>query len=251
MGLTTLFPNNYRLNNREYVIPVPQTLPISMFLNTPPLTYADFANLRLSAVDAYGNMVFPDIATLQQVSDGEGGYQLYFEDLAVDGGTLYQEWYLIVYDIITEEVLFRSNCFQTRPVGDGDNLARLSYRNSSNIFNFKYEELPDFRQVYYVDLNHVGSEPEYDNSVYAEVTTGFIRQKKSQLKHAITIASRGFDDRASKAMVGLSLHDDIEVNFTKYQVKEGYTYGDNRRSNRAEGKIVLYVQNDNEINLNG
>lgn len=251
MGITSILPTRYRLNNKEYVLPLPQGLPISIFLNTEPLTYADFDNLVISAFDNQGNETFPDIIPLQKVDLGDGTYRIYFEDLIINSGVTYKEYYFVIYDSITDDVLLKLNCFQLLPTSSGDSLARLSYRNSSNIFNFNYEELPEFRNIIYVDLNAVDEQAEYDFTNYSEATTGYQRNQKSQLKNYVVMNSYKFDDRAHDAMKGLSMHDDIEINFQPYQVKEGYIYEPNRRTSRHEGTIELYIQNDNEINLNG
>ena len=182
MAITSILPNQYKRNNREYILPLPLGLPISMMFNIDPIDYADFNNLQLAGVDGAGNIVYPDMVPLQRVfePDNPTFYKLYFENLILLEGKLYNDIYFIVFDEITQDVIFKSNCFRTRPTEDADSLARLSYRNSTNLLGFNFEGLPSFRQTLYVDLNAIEFAPDYDTDNYIEVTSGFVRPKESE-----------------------------------------------------------------------
>lgn len=250
MAITTIIPNNFLRNNKAYAYKIPVGAPISFFIPTKDPLTATFANLRISMFDGYGAEVIQDVGTLQKV-DITGGYRLYLDGMTVSSGVVGRLYKFVVYDTTDDSILFILNCFQLVSLNDADKYAYISYRNSTNIFNFNYEELPDFRNRLYVDLNKVGDQGEYDLTQYAEATTGFIRNQKSQLKDSLVLESYMFDENAHEAMKGFSLHDDIEINFRQYQVKEGYEIETNKRSRRSIGTIELYDQEKNAINLKG
>ena len=251
MTLTSVIPNNYRLNNKEYLYKILLNTPVSNFLNTNPLSYEPFVNLKLAMVSNGGGVENSDVVALQRVELGDSTYRVYWEGLTITNGTPNKTYYFVIYDSVSEEVIMVLNCFKLIALSEINKYARLSYRNSTNIFNYNYEQLPEFRNVVFVDLNEIGELPEYEDNVYPEATTGYIRMQKTQLKNYTTLQSYNFDPRAHNAMKGLSQHDDVEINFRKYQIKEGYEYELNRRNNRQEGTIELYIQDDNEINLKG
>lgn len=247
MAVTGGLPNNYRLNNKEYIRPIPDGLQTSFFLNTDPVLSPVSGNLRLSVFDGEGTEVISDVATIQTTTAG-GGYRIYVENMTIVGLNFGQVYRLIIYDTTNSEVLFQLNCFRFVPVTD--TLVEVSYRNSSDIFNYDYEQIPTFRNKIFLDLNVIDDQGEYDLKQYAEASTGLIRNQKSQLKSFVTLESFFFDDVAHSGMKGLSLHDDILLNDDPYQVKEGYTIDTDIRSKKAKGTIEMYDQSLNEINLN-
>ena len=248
MSLTTLIPNNYQKNNKSYYYKVADGIPFNFFINSAPISY-DFDDLILSIFDGYNTEVLNDVAPLSQVMLEGGTYRIYCEDVIIEGlknGVTYQPR---IYNSVTNEELYRGSCFQF--VLDPEPYTMLSYRNSTNIFNYNYQELPDYRNIILVDLNQIDNVPEYDLNQYSEASTGYIRNQKSQLKDSITLESYFFDPQAHSAMKAISMHDDILINFEAYQVKEGYKIETNIRSKRTKGKIEMYIQGNNEINLNG
>lgn len=249
--LTTVLPNNYLRKDCPYLYKIVDSLPVSFFINNgTPTTYVDFDDLILSVFDVEGTEVQSDVHSLSKVDLGGGEYRIYAEDIALTGLGNNKTYRFVIYDSSNDAVLYILNWFEFVPDNQSGDYVYLSYRNSSNIFNFNYEELPDYRNKIFVDLNVIDNEPEYDLTNYAEASTGFVRNQKSQLKDSYTLEAYFFDKVAHGGMKGLSMHDDIEVNFRPYQVKEGYEIDTNIRNGQSKGSIQLYDQNANEINLN-
>lgn len=247
--LTEVLPNNYRGNNKAATIKVIDNLSISFFMNST-LTTQVFSNLRLSVFDGYGTEVLPDVHPLSELSLGGGNYKVYAEDVEITGLKDKNIYNLIIYDTSDSSIVFFVSCFQFIQASDEGKYVRLSYRNSSDTFGFNYEALPTYRNVVYLELNKIDAPAEYDIKEYFEASTGLARTQKSQLKDAVILEAFKFDDDLHQAMKGLSLHDDISINFDQYQVKSGYEIEPNIRDNRSKGTIELYVQENNEINLN-
>lgn len=253
MALTSILPNQYLRSSKEYVLPLPLDIPMSLFINSAPLDYADFNNLELAAVDGTGAIILTNVAPVQRVFevDTPSEYKIYLEDITVSGITPFKEIYFIVYDTISQEVIFKSNCFQIRPQDHADNLARVSYRNSTNIYGYNFEGLPDFYQSLFIDLNAASEEVESKDDTYTEVTTGYERPTEIEQKHIVNFIASRFDIRAHKAMFALSACDDIEINFRKYQRASTYTYKPNNQLSLHNGEISFYDQENNMTNLNG
>ena len=247
-GLTSNIPNNYVLKNKEYLYKVPQLIPTAMFLNTVPIEYAGFDDLIISVFDYSGVPVEVNVATLQKV-DVVGGYRIYYDDFVIDGLIPGNTYYPVIYNSITEQVILRLNCFQLVPFNDADKYVRLEYRNSTNMFNYNYEQLPDFYNIVYADLNMIDAPAEYNLTQYFEASTGEARNQKSQLKDTIVLEGYMFDKRADFAMKALSMHDTIIANLLPYTVKEGWSREFNVRNTRSKGTISLYVDDNNTINL--
>lgn len=250
-GLTTVLPNNYNRNKCPYYFKIAQGFLHSAFLNfETPITGVTFANLRLSVFDVEGIEVISDVWPLSKI-DVTGGYRIYINDMELDSLTPKNIYRLVIYDTTDDIIFYRDNWFQYREIDDVTGLVHLSYRNSTNLFNINYEELPDYREKILIDLNVISNEPEYDLTAYPEATTGFLRNQKSQLKDAYTIEGYFFDEIAFGGMKGLSMHDDIEMNFRPYQIKEGYQEEENIRSSQKKGTFEVWDQSANEINLKG
>lgn len=227
-------------------MPIPSGLNISFFYNTEPITTPASGNLRASVFEG-STEVINDVVTLQTTTAG-GGYRVYVEDLNVVGLVENRVYQFVIYNIANNEVLFEPFCF--RYINATDTLVEVSYRNSSDIFNFDYEQIPSFRNNIFLDLNVIDNQGEYDLTQYSEASTGYVRNQKSQLKSFLTLEAYYFDDIAHSGMKGLSMHDDIILNGLPYQVKEGYSIETDIRSSKSKGSIEMYDQTLNEINLN-
>lgn len=250
-GLSTILPNNYQKKDCPYKYKVMDAVDWSFFLNTStPTTYADFDDLILSIFDVHGSEVQSDVHPLEKVDLGGGQYRIYADGINLQGLDFNKTYRPIIYDSTTDQILYVLNWFEFKSQFEAGNYVHLSYRNSSNIFNFNYEELPNFRNEIFIDLNVINNEPEYDLTNYSEASTGFVRNQKSQLKDSYTLEAYFFDEVAHSGMKGISMHDDIELNFRPYQIKEGYEIEFNIRNRVEKGSIQVYDQNANEINLN-
>lgn len=244
---TSVLPNNYRKKDCPYLYNVPNGIDHSFYINDSAPVTNTFANLRLSVFDVEGNEVISNASSLSQVSIS-GGYQVYAEDVNITGLVGNKTYRYIIYDTSDDSIVYILNWFKfTNEVGG---LVKVSYRNSSDIFNFEYETLSTYRNEIFLDLNVVDNQTELERTGYTEVSTGFYRNQKSQVKEYFTLESYFFDDVAHGGMRGLSAHDDIEINGRPYQVKENYETEYSIRNGQFKGTMDFWDQANNEINLN-
>jgi len=245
---TSILPNNYRKKDCPYLFNVPNGIDHSFYINdSTPITGITFANLRLSVFDVGGNEVISNASALTQVNI-TGGYQVYAEDVNITGLVNNGTYRYVIYDTSDSSILYILNWFKfTNDIGG---LVKISYRNSSNIFDFAYETASTYRNVVFLDLNVIDNQSELDRTGYLEASTGFWRNEKSELREYFTLESYFFDDTAHNGMRGLAAHDDIEINGRPYQVKENYETEYNIRNGKFKGTMDFWDQTENEINLN-
>lgn len=250
-GLTTVLPNNYNKNKCPYYYKIAEGSPTSHFLNfDTPISGVTFSNLRLSVFDVAGVEVISDVWPLSKV-DITGGYRVYIDNMEIDSLISKGIYRLVIYDTTTSLAFHIFNWFQFRLGDNTDDLVYISYRNSTNLFNINYEELPTYRNEFFIDLNQIENEPEYDLTDYLEASTGYLRNQKSQLRDSYTLEGYFFDKSANDGMKAFCMHDDIEINFRPYQIKEGYQIETNIRNNVSKGTFEVWDQLANETNLKG
>jgi len=247
MAFNSTLPNNYQKNNKGYQYKIPDGLPTNFFVNGDPLDYADFANLILSVFTCDGTEAVVDANPLQKVDLGGGTYRIYSEDIIITGLVHNKSYRYVIYDSVTDAIILMSD--QTwKFVESPDQYVKLSYRNSSNTFNYNYEELPDYRNIVYVDMNLVDNQAEYDITSEFDATTNTSRNQKTSLKDSVTLEGYFFDEIANNAMKVLSLHNDILINGRSYGLKKGYEFESNIRARKNLGTIELWDNGNNQIN---
>ena len=248
MPITSVLPNNYRKNNKGYQYKVVDGLGMNLFINSDdPIDYADFANLTLAVYDCYDNEIIVSANTLQKVDLGGGTYRIYSENILITGLVPNKSYRWKIYDTVTEMVLLYPD--QTwQFVSDPDKYVRLSYRNSSNRDNYNYEELPDYRNIIYVDMNLIDEPTEYDITSEFDATTNTSRNQKTSLKDSVVLETYFFDEMANNAMKSISMHNDIEMNFVSYTVKKGYEMDYDFLTRRQKGTIEFWNDIVNTIN---
>jgi hypothetical protein len=251
MAIYTTFVNPNLLNNRQYAKPIPDNAPINFFINSKsPFSTPDdpaFGNLRLSVFDGVGTEVISDAATLNQLVF-TGGYRIYVENMQITGLSYGETYKLVIYDTTNDEQFLDLGCFTF--VEATSRYTEVSYRNSSDIFNFSYEALPTYRNIVFLDLAEIDNQNEYDLEQYSEASTAIIRNQKSQTKNYSVLQCEAFDLDAHEGAKGLSLHDDILINGNAYSVKEGWQVDTDVRTNKTKGSMEVYDIERNEINLN-
>ncbi len=242
---TPVNPNE--LNNKVYAKPIPSGAKVSFFLNSQePFSTPLFSDLVLSVFDCNNNIVLDNVAVLNSVTF-TSSYRVYVDEMIITGLDFGKTYKLMIYDGSNDELFLDLGYFLF--VSPSPRYTEVSYRNSSDIFNYSYELLPDFRNTLYLDLAEIDNQNEYDLTQYSEASTGDIRNQKSQTKNYSVFESMNFDKDAHNGMKGLSMHDDIRVNSRQYTVKEGYSVETDIRSKVSKGTIELYDRERNEINL--
>lgn len=249
MAVTTVLKNNYQLNSDFYAPKVPFGHTNKYYPPIEPILDADhtFGNLVLSVFECNGNEIIVGVTALKQVDFGQS-YQIYWDDLVIttlNGGKFYR---FAIYDDSDDSVVFVGNLFEF--VLDSSPFVKVSFRHTSNIFNVQYENIPNFTNIVWLDLNLIDNPSDYEITTYPEKTSGFMRNEETIVRDVVVLESFQFDRDMHDAMKLISGHDTIKLNDRKYQVKEGYKYDFNRRSGVSRGTIELWDQEFNETNYN-
>lgn len=251
MAVTTVLPNNYLIRKGKSVSKIPNGLISAFFVNTNnPISIVDhvFTDLRLGIYECDGTQVIASATALKKVDFPSNTYRVYWDDLVITTLTSGRRYIPVIYDNSTGDWVFEGSPFEF--VDDSSTYVKVSFRHSSFIFNTPFETLTSFRNIVWLDLNLIDGQGEYDITSYPEKTSGFIRQEMSDFRDTVVLESFQFDPLDHAAMKQLSVYDDIELNDRPYQVKEGYKFKPNIKTNLAKGTIEFYDQEANEINFN-
>ena len=214
-----------------------------------PVSDGDFSDWVLSVFDNAGNEVAANVGTLQQ--DVISGSDFRFYAFFTIPGTVPQGTYqLVVYNSMTLELKYQSNCFDLIYQTRVEEYVYLQYRNSSDLYNYGYENVPEYNTIF-IPWNLVEQQPEIELDQYVEQTTGRRRNLKTISSKVLTVEAYFFDDDANNMMLALSVHDDILINGKVVEVKSAYTIEPNRINSLQKGTIEFYDQDFSTINLNG
>lgn len=243
-------PNNYRKNNKEMTPAYLRNFDHFQYVNLDEtVSDIDFDDWILSIFDSLGNEVDSDIGTITKDVISGSDYRFYFSfniDLSVDPGI----YYMVVYNSSTNDVKYVSNCIEVITEDDIECYVYLEYRNSSDIFNYNYEDVVNYNTVF-LEMNLIEAEPEIQLTTYREQTTGYRRNRKSQTSQVISMETQFFDDGANDMMFALSVHDDIKINGTVVEVKTAYKIDTNKFNSVQKGVIEFYNQEYSTVNLHG
>lgn len=213
-----------------------------------PINDSSFANWRLSIFDRFGNESASDIGTLMQDLDSGLNYRFSANFVIPNTVNATDGYQLVVYDTTNNSVQYVSNCIRVISNSDIENYTLLFFRNSVNTHNFNYEGFSEYNSVF-LELNVVEQQPEIILDQYREVSTGVIRNQKTQTAKVVTLEAFFFDDEANDMMGVLSIHDDIEINGKTMTVKTAYEVDTNVINSIQKGTIELYDQSFSTINL--
>lgn len=243
---SVLLPNDYLRNNQDYKPKLILGKDFSFILNGNLFSFG-IANYRLFIIDAYGTVIQSDV-NFDSATNASNETTVYVSD-TLTAGINNKSIRFVFVENTTNEATYISNEIEVRT--EEEDLVKLEYRNSSDIFDFNYTNWIDNYNLVYLDLNVIDRQGEYELKQYQEVTTGKVRNQKSQTKKAVTLESFFFDEFAHEAMEALTVHDDILMNGKVMETKEGYQIETNIRNKTQRGRIVMYDQQFSKINLNG
>ena len=214
-----------------------------------PIDDSDFSDWVLSVFDNNGNEVESNIGQLTQdiISGSEYRFYASFVIPSTVPNGVYE---LVIYNSQNDELKYISNCVRAITEEEVENYVLLFFRNSSNQFNFNYENISPYNSVF-LPMNLVEQQPEIELQQYVEQTTGKRRNQRSITSKVIKLESYLFDDEANDMMLALSVHDDIVVNGKVVDVKTAHQVITNRFNGEQKGEIEFYDQDFSTINLNG
>lgn len=240
-------PNNYRLGKKSvYQLPFFPLDDISFLLNfTPDFGSALDANLRIGILSNSG-LLDSNIFNLS-VSECNS-IKYYYGELIFP---TYKSSYFnrfVIYDISNGVVYYLSNPFRVVLEDDKRCYPVLTYSNSCDILNHGYECTGKVNK-HRIDFNLIEQQPEIELKQYTEQSTGRVRNQKTQARKVVSVETFFFDDGAHDGMLGLSVHDNINIGGRDYEVKTAYKIENNKQNALQRGVIELYDQKISTLNL--
>ncbi|TNE74976.1 hypothetical protein EP331_00355 [bacterium] len=210
---------------------------------------ADFANWRIDLYDNSGNAVDTDLGTLTKCDISGSDYRMY-ATINISNSVSLGVYQMVILNTSTSAVKYQSNCINVIPPSQILNYTYLKYRNSTNTFNYDYEGVSGYINLF-LPINVIDQQPEVEKKTYQERTTGIPRNQKNQSAKTLTLETYFFDEGAHDMMLALSNHDAIKINGIDVSVKEAYKVDRNKMSKQNKGTLTVYDQRYSTINLNG
>lgn len=218
----------------------------SFYINEEPIDDPSFSDFRL-ALFYQGQNIADDIGTLQQVFVDGPNYQIICEFTCpiVDDKDYYQ---LIIYNSDTNQVIYGSSYYELRNSLAFQDSAYVIYRNSRDTYNFNYTLAPEFFNKVRLRVNRIDLQNEGNIEPYRSVSSGRLRNVRTNLDRYITLQLYQGDQKAHEAMYIMGIHDYININGRNYINKSNYTIDTNVISSMANGQLELYDQEFSSIN---
>lgn len=246
-------PTAYRLNKKKFKhfpVMVPgETFAFYINFDVPANdpSYADFG----LAIIKQGGIVEQDIAGLEiDIIDGNN-YNIYATITVpplVEGAYLFA-----IYNKLTNVIKYVSQEIRVISANNDPDATTLTvtYRNSRNLYNFYYSNVPEFVNIHRLQLNVIGGQVEGDFKPYRGASTGKLRNVSFNLDRYVTLEAYYFDDLGHRGMQVFQAHDSIFLNNRPYLLKTPYAIEWNVLRNTQKGTIELYDQEFSTINRFG
>lgn len=210
----------------------------SFYINSDaPTSDPDFDNFRLDLRDVEDNLIHADLGPLQRDFVNQDFYRIYctFSFPEIPFG-----WYkLAIYDHVKDVTKCTSNMIQVEESSLASNIARIFYRNESNLYNINYEGLPGFYNIFTLPLIQTEFQIETERKQYRNVTDRKLRNLKNYRDDTYKIESYYFDETAHRAIAAAYDHDTIFIDETFVVPKDNYQVESNPQSVLSKGSITV------------
>lgn len=212
-----------------------------------PSTFASFANWKAALIKDNA-IVYNNLAVLQQDFIDGTNFNIFFTfDMPAVSDGNYQ---IMIYNPIDAPVYYFSNELQVvqNDSDYADYSVLMKYRNSQNLYNYRYENISDFYNVVRIHLNKIDIQSEGEFKSYKPVSTGRRRNLQTSLDKVVKLEAYYFDDDAHEAMMVLMAHDEIYINNRRYVSKGNYQAQINPQLNVNKGIAEFYDDRFSTIN---
>ena len=192
----------------------------SFFINTDELlSDPNYRAFRLDLLDEQGNLVYVQVGGNfgLQVFFPYLGYEIYqifanfIFPIVPDGRYYFGIWDRAehVYKVTSNTILVAHDCFEVTCL--------VRYQNlKGSLFNFDYNNNPDFFNVFRLPLNQIDKQFKSDRETYRNVTGNReLRTATSFLDTNVKFESYWLDDNANEALAAMLEHDTIFIDFVR------------------------------------
>jgi hypothetical protein len=196
--------------NYRFALPFRGGDVVSFYLNfDDAISTSGFANWKLGVISCDYIILVPDLAALNQdLIPNTSSYNIYSEFTWPAMGSQ-KHFYLIIYNSSTNAVLYVSTPFRNVSASDANRYTKsIMYRNSRNIFEIRYESLPDFYHKFRIPLHIFKPLPSEDSRGY-DLSNGTYLRVRSTTKKQYTFITSKYDEFAHDAFFAMAKHHDF------------------------------------------
>lgn len=209
---------------------------------------SDTSNWQIDIISG-DQVILSDIAPLSVY--GSVDKIVYFE--FTPSGISGEDFQFLIHDNNTGFMVMMSNCFEIKSEDSDyrDESVHVKFRNSTNLDNFEYDNLPDFYNQFRITLNSINYDYEYELTTYREQSTGRRRRQKSQKSKFVELEAYLFDQYALDAAASLCDHDEIYINGDKVNLKKGFSTSIQSDMKTHKASAEFYIEKYSTVNLKG
>lgn len=217
----------------------------SFFLNGQILTDPNFSSFVFRLIKGDGSLAYANVGELKR-------YFIY--DFSFPGGVpdpymIYSifvfpqvplgEYYFQIWDGLNNVELLRSNPVICETVFI-KNTVFLKYRNTTDIYGYGYEKLPNFYNMVRLPISEADEQFEVDKQQYRNATDKVFRNVKSYLNRSAKFQCYNFDSPAQQAMSIVLEHSTIYIDNVLLTDKTGLNAEPNPGSSFTNGTFDVY-----------
>ena len=243
-------PNNYLKNSLSSRPAYLRGYQHFLYFNLDvPITDSDFDEWEIALYDING-LVADEIGVLQKDIINDPEFRFYVSFTIPISVSNSGDYYIVIYNSVSSIPIYQSKPVRVISEAEVDNFVLLSYRNSTDMFNFNYETVTDYNTVF-LPMNVIDQQAEITVTGYKEKSTGLYRNQKAQTNKVLSLEGYFFDEDTNDMMLAISVHDDILISGKSVKVKTAYKVERDVNNSVNKGVIELYDQEFSTINLNG
>lgn len=208
--------------------------------------------LKMDLLNFDGDVVASNIATFEAYDDdGEGNGRIAWT--IAQFPQLRDGFYrAVIYEQVNNQLYLVSN--EHEVISNARRIeyetAYIEYTHSNRIYNFGYDQIPNFLNRCRIHLNALDYTYPFNSEEYEEVTTGLSKNPRFDVDAAVEIETELYDEKAHRAFAVLLAHNSKKINKKDYVVSGGARYQQDRDKNSPlwNGSIVLKRQEFSTIN---
>ena len=196
----------------------------------------DFANFRLNVVVANTQVnASLNIGALKKHILENELYNIYCEFTFPPMAN--NTYYFEIVDVVKAVSKAKSNYILVENTAYNLTTQRIEYANELNIDKFYYETLPEFRNIFRLQLSKIDVQFPTEKNQYRNITDHKLRTISSYRDKVVKIESYYFDEDGHEAMASVVDHSEIYIDDQKYVAKTPYQTTTSITSNLYKGEF--------------
>ena len=214
--------------NYRFALPFRGGDQVAFYINfDDAISTVGFADWKLGLISCDYILLSDNFATLlQDFIPNTSSYNVYSEFTWPTVGKQ-RHFFLIIYNSATNVVLYVSSPFRNVDSGEANRLTKsIMYRNSLNIFNMRYESLPDFYHKFRIPIQ-IFKPTAGESATGYDKSDGTFLRVRSTVNKKYTFVTEKYDEFAHDAFFAMCKHHDflrVDERFWQQASDENYDY---------------------------